>query len=69
MISQSKVDLENHILERNLWMKKTPEFRAETVKRILYKMKNEGRNCSDPFLLMRTRTHLQKNIQTPEDYR
>ena len=67
-MDQSKVALEQHILERNLWMKKTPEFRADAIRRILYKMKTDGKDRSDPFLFNRTRTHLQNNIATPEDF-
>ena len=67
-MDQSKADLEQHILERNLWMKKTPEFRADAIRRILYKIKTDGKNHSDPFIFMRTRAHLQNNIAVPEDF-
>ena len=68
-MDKSKVDLENQIIERNLWMKKSPEYRADTIRRILYKMKTDGKDRSDPFRFIRTRAHLQNNITTPEDYR
>ena len=68
-MDQSKVDLENHIMERTLWMKKSPEFRADTIRRILYKMKTDGKDRSDPFRFIRTSAHLQNNITTPEDHR
>lgn len=67
-MDQSQANLEQHIMERTLWMKKTPTFRAETIKRILYKLKKEGKERSDPFFLARARTNLQNNIYTPEDF-
>ena len=67
-MDQSKVDLENHIMERTLWMKKSPEYRADAIRRILYKMKTDGKDRSDPFRFIRTRAHLQNNIATPEDF-
>jgi len=69
MISQAQANLEQFVLERNLWMKKSPAFRADAIKKILYRLKNDGKERSDPFFLIRARSNLANNVYVPEDYK
>ena len=53
-------------MERQSWIKATPEFRDQTMRILARKMMNINKN--DPFIYSRVMSSLKNNMTTPADY-